>query len=82
MGKWISIEESLPKPFVRVLVYDPEWHEEGDCVRMGEFDKTRFRVIDDGGWDTRKTVTHWMPLPGTPMRKGTECPQCRGKGRP
>ena len=62
LPRWIPVEERLPEPFDRVIVYDKRW---GVLSAMkGE----------DDSWGGRndiviEKVTHWMPLPEPPKEK-------------
>lgn len=63
-GKWISVEERLPAPFVTVLVHMP-LEKPLPTVHAGYISK-------DGEWvggmfkRDKDEVTHWMPLPEAP----------------
>jgi hypothetical protein len=69
---WYDAAKALPPVGVRVLIYDPEWPDffdkkpPSECVRLGEWDGQCFNALDDGGSDTRRTVTQWMHLPIPP----------------
>ena len=66
--EWIPVTERLPEPFVSVLVQMPG-EEPFPTVREGF-------ISNDGIWHSAlydrepDEVTHWMPLPEPPMRKG------------
>jgi len=76
-GTWYDIE-SAPKDGIEVLVYDPVYSKKGlICVASWIDDDTPgFR---DAGWFDvideipLRNVTHWMPLPPSPIpTKATE----------
>lgn len=67
---WIGVSQALPEPYQRVLIFSPQWGGfESDRVRMAEYhpDDRAFVATDNGGWDTCRDATHWMPLPKLPM---------------
>ncbi len=71
MSEWISVSESLPKLRRAVVVlYRPNWADgfawEGDLAAVARFNgESWWRDHTD---DTKPiTVTHWMPLPDSPM---------------
>ena len=56
-SKWISVEDSLPKSYEKVLTYN----------KFDTIDFDIYRAI--GGWQLCECVTHWMPLPEPPSNK-------------
>lgn len=67
LGKWISIDETLPAPGMRVLATDGVFV--GEAYRTSANTWSRY-----DGMDMRdclgSIVTHWMPLPGAPEEGG------------
>lgn len=60
MSEWISVQDRLPEPPCRCLVYTP-YNVYGDGMITATF--TEF------GWMTPgyiEQITHWMPLPKPP----------------
>ena len=64
MSEWISVEDRLPLPETKVLIYDPTSY----------FDKITFDYMHpEKVWKSeckrtkgRTYITHWMPLPPPP----------------
>lgn len=61
MSDWISIEEQLPKPLQRVIVFDRD----GFGALSGRMSRTGLWYLE-GDIDTSADITHWMPLPDPP----------------
>ena len=57
-SNWISVEDKLPEPYTMVLVYTG--YKTIDMIFYSEI----------SGWNRCPNVTHWMPLPQPPKRKG------------
>lgn len=57
-GKWVSVEERLPKKFSIVLAYDPD-----DGVGEADWDGCKFHWTET---EAIASVTHWMPMPEPP----------------
>lgn len=68
---WISVEERLPHPWEKVIVYlppNPTGLYADGIVIVAESDES-------GQWwdiDSTVRVTHWMPLPDPPVEDGQE----------
>lgn len=70
-GKWVSVTERLPEPYVRVLVLRQRFNDGGCFQRVehiipvygGEF----AWFMDMSSWKSK--VTHWMPLPEPPKEE-------------
>lgn len=58
---WISVDERLPNAFVNVITCDRD-----NRVRMD------FYCGKLNGWNRGEFITHWMPLPEAPKKKGGE----------
>ena len=75
-SEWISVEERLPEIMETVLIaYKEKWEWETEWnfgVDAGSW------AIVEGGWNTYHDlcegqelhITHWMPLPEFPKKKG------------
>lgn len=81
--EWVSVKDKLPENDEDVLVY----HLEDDHITVGYFESENvsYYIQSDGskfytysGWETeipwaqKGEVTHWMPLPDKPKRKGID----------
>lgn len=67
---WISVNERLPEPGIRVLVWvsSDRWGVWADsCVEIAER-KNLYGKWDVEGWD-HDDVTHWQPLPAPPEQQ-------------
>ena len=65
-NEWVSVEEHLPPPNVRVLAYRP-----------GEEDNSPYKYTNMWGWAVKesirhKGITHWMYYPEPPDRRPPE----------
>jgi hypothetical protein len=82
MSEWISVDDRLPEKVGSYLVFYHEWSKGeylptyDDCtIRTMIFlcnKKWRYPVCCDKKCeaDTHREVTHWMPLPEPPEKKG------------
>jgi hypothetical protein len=78
--EWISVDERLPEELygkyrkqIRVLVCTERGKvSTATRQRAVHFDKSKLVWVELGTfeWSGRKHVTHWMPLPEPPDRKG------------
>jgi hypothetical protein len=80
--QWISVEDRLPDKMGKYLVFHHEWSDGAflptyeDCtiraMRFMNNNKWRYPVCIDKRCeaDTHREVTHWMPLPEPPEKKG------------
>lgn len=57
---WVSVEERLPEETGWYLVATPTLNSKVDVA------------LWDGKWRRLVTITHWMPLPQLPVKKGGE----------
>lgn len=74
--KWISVEDRLPDCWVQhgdvftselVLTYDVYNETEiGERVEIGEHTEKGFEITERA-WTCDVEVTHWMPLPESPI---------------
>ena len=70
--QWISVKERLPEPrFAR------EWYLvalESGCVKTLAYEKPMVKgALFHKGWhETASPVTHWMPLPEPPKKRGCD----------
>ena len=55
---WVSVEDELPKETGWYLVATPTLNSKIDVA------------LWDGKWRRLVTITHWMPLPQPPVKKG------------
>ena len=65
-NEWVSVEDRLPPPNVRVLAYRP-----------GEGDNSPYKYTNMWGWAVKesirhKGITHWMYYPAPPDRRPPE----------
>ena len=65
-NEWVSVEEQLPPPNVRVLAYRPN-----------EDDNSPYKYTNMWGWAIKesirhKGITHWMYYPAPPDRRPPE----------
>ena len=65
-NEWVSVEERLPPPNVRVLAYRPD-----------EDDNSPYKYTNMWGWAVKesirhKGITHWMYYPAPPDRRPPE----------
>ena len=65
-NEWVSVEERLPPPNVRVLAYRPD-----------EDDNSPYKYTNMWGWAVKESIrhrgiTHWMPLPAPPESRPPE----------
>lgn len=65
-NEWVSVEERLPPPNVRVLAYRP-----------GEDDNSPYKYTNMWGWAVKesirhKGITHWMYYPAPPGKEELE----------
>lgn len=58
-GRWISVEEELPKELQTVIIYNGDV--DAACYAYGYFE-----TIDQYETNVIDGVTHWMPLPEPP----------------
>lgn len=64
--RWIPVAEKMPEDGTSVTVWMPEYvgeEVETADVRRGAFD------LRDGSRLSRRSVTHWRPLPSAPERE-------------
>ena len=64
--RWISVKERLPEPERRVVLFAPRIAE-GGTVRIGWLEQTNTWFTEGRDRLLFKQVTHWMPLPETPV---------------
>ena len=62
-NEWVSVEERLPPPNVRVLAYRPD-----------EDDNSPYKYTNMWGWAVKesirhKGITHWTLLPAPPTKE-------------
>lgn len=62
-NEWVSVEDKLPPPNVRVLAYRP-----------GEGDNSPYKYTNMWGWAVKesirhKGITHWMYYPAPPAKE-------------
>ena len=72
INQWISVEEELPEPRIDVLI----------CTAYGKMAAAYFHGNKNNrswGWTdaircehSYGSVTHWMPLPESPLREETQ----------
>lgn len=72
-SEWIKVEDRLPEPYQRVLVYNPtddkkKFDEDGFDIDFLSNSQSGLLLWD---WNTDpdnfdRKVTHWMPLPKPP----------------
>ena len=65
-NEWVSVEERLPPPNVRVLAYRPD-----------EDDNSPYKYTNMWGWAVKesirhKGITHWMYYPAPPGKEELE----------
>lgn len=64
--KWISVEDRLPEPLRKCLVYYRRSIHESWCIGFSLYNTSKqFAVNGDG----IVTPTHWQPLPNEPINK-------------
>lgn len=84
--EWISVKDRLPKPYDFVLVFaDPKGSNEPTPISLARLlpggtlwqflseygDGSGVGVYQDLEWPAEKEdITHWMPLPKPPKKKG------------
>lgn len=65
MNKWIKVEDQLPQDFRKVIVW---------VYRYPHPCFMDVSTRQDGRWTSHNegasTITHWMPLPAPPDKKG------------
>jgi len=76
--EWIMVEDRLPNPGTRVMVWDGNWIGTGQTMNdeerklSEEIYETKFseKVFDNADWHfPSEDITHWQPLPAPPPEK-------------
>ena len=67
-SKWISVDEKLPSKREWVICYSP--NKKSFSIFLGYMGNYSSCWLQDGGCICMTPVTHWMPLPEAPKKKG------------